>query len=99
MVQVSEVHAITSAGRSHTAQQHDRSRNYLIMMGIRIAAFVAAFLTDGWVRWACVAAAVILPMIAVIIANSGAERRSVPTTYIDDHALPAEPTPVEPEGR
>lgn len=95
MVHVTEVHAITSAGRSHTAQLHDRSRNYLIMMGIRIAAFVAAFLTDGWVRWACVAAAVILPLFAVIIANSGAERRTVPNSYIDDHALPAEPADRE----
>ncbi|WP_420115029.1 DUF3099 domain-containing protein [Pseudactinotalea sp.] len=96
---MSEVHAITSAGRSHTAQLHDRSRNYLIMMGIRVAAFVAAFLTDGWVRWACVAAAVVLPLIAVIFANSGAERRSVPTSYIDDRALPSEPTPTEADPR
>ena len=92
MVQVTEVHAITSAGRSHSAQQHDRTRSYLIMMGIRIAAFVAAFLTEGWVRWACVAAAVVLPLIAVIIANSGAERRTVPESYIDDHALPSAPS-------
>lgn len=91
MVQVTEVHAITSAGRSHTAQLHDRTRNYLISMGIRAAAFVAAFFTDGWVRWTCVALAFVLPVVAVILANSGAERREVPSTYIDDRALPPGP--------
>lgn len=97
MVQVTEVHAITSAGRSHTAQQRDRARTYLIQMGLRVVAILAAFLTDGWVRWACVAAAFVLPVVAVIIANSGAERRTVPSTYIDDHALPAAPADVTPE--
>lgn len=91
MVQVTEVHAITSAGRSHTAQLHDRTRTYLIQMGLRVVAIVAAFLTDGWVRWACVLAAFVLPVVAVIIANSGAERRTVPASYIDDHALPRAP--------
>lgn len=95
MVRVTEVHAITSAGRSHTAQQRDRARNYLISMGIRAAAFVAAFFTDGWVRWTCVALAFVLPVIAVILANSGAERRSVPSSYIDERALPS----AEPEDR
>ncbi|WP_156221572.1 DUF3099 domain-containing protein [Pseudactinotalea suaedae] len=88
---MTEVHAITSAGRSQSAQSHDRTRTYLIMMGIRIAAFVGAFFADGWLRWALVAAAVILPMFAVIIANAGSERRSAPSSYIDERALPAAP--------
>lgn len=92
MVQVSEVHAITSAGRSHTAQLHDRTRNYLISMGIRLVAFAAAFVTDGWVRWTCVGLAFVLPVIAVIVANSGAERRTVPDSYIDERALPGSAT-------
>jgi len=91
VVQVTEVHAITSAGRSQSAQIHDRTRSYLIMMGIRIAAFVGAYFAEGWLRWTLVAAAVILPMFAVIIANSGAERRSAPSSYIDERALAAAP--------
>lgn len=91
MVQVTEVHSITSAGRSHTDQLDGRTRRYLIMMAVRVAAFVGAFFTEGWLRWTLVAAAVILPMVAVIIANAGAERRTVPSSYLDDHALPAEP--------
>ncbi len=88
MDQVTDVHAITSAGRSQSDQLHDRTRNYLISMSIRAAAFVAAFLTDGWVRWACVLAAFVLPVVAVIFANSGTERRSVPSSYVDARALP-----------
>ena len=88
---MTEVQSITSAGRSHTAQLHDRTRNYLITMGIRVVAFGAMFFTDGWVRWACGAFAIFAPMVAVIFANSGTERRSVPATYLDDHALPAAP--------
>lgn len=66
-------------------------RNYLITMGIRAAAFVAAYFTQGWVRWTCVALAFVLPYVAVIMANSGAERRVMPSTYVDAHALPAGP--------
>lgn len=87
-----DVHAITSAGRSHTDQLRDRTRNYLISMGIRTAAFVAAVFTEGWVRWVCVGLAFVLPYIAVLMANSGAERRTMPSTYLDDHALEAAPT-------
>ena len=97
MVQVTEVHAITSAGRSHTAQLHDRTRNYLISMGIRVVAFTVAVFTDGWVRWVCVGLAFVLPVIAVIVANSGAERRTVPNSYIDDRALSSRPEdPTDP---
>lgn len=81
---MTEVHSITAAGRSHSDQSRDRMRNYLISMAIRMAAIIAAFLTDGWIRWACVAAAAILPYVAVIMANSGAERRQMPSTYLED---------------
>jgi hypothetical protein len=97
---VPDVHAITSAGRSHTDQLRDRTRNYLISMGIRTGAFVAAFFTEGWVRWTCVGLAFVLPYIAVLMANSGTEKRTVPSSYLDDHALeagPSRPEDAEPE--
>jgi xanthine/uracil permease len=97
VVQVSEVHAITSAGRSQTAQVRDRTRNYLISMGIRMVAIIAAVFTDGWVRWVCVLAAFVLPVVAVIFANSGSERRVVPENYVDDHALPSTPSAMADE--
>jgi hypothetical protein len=87
--QVPDVHTITSAGRSHTDQLASRTRNYLISMGIRGAAIVAAFFVDGWLRLAFIGLAFVLPVVAVMFANSGTERRVVPQSYLDDHALPA----------
>lgn len=64
------VHTVTSAASSTTDDQSERIRKYLIMMGIRIACFLAVPFTTGWVRWTCVGAAIVLPYIAVITANA-----------------------------
>ena len=45
-------------------------KRYLIMMGIRVACFGLVFVTSGWVRWAAVAGAVVIPYFAVVIANA-----------------------------
>lgn len=52
-----------------------RVRHYLISMTIRTVCFVAAFFTEGIVRWTCVGLAVILPYIAVVFANASEQRR------------------------
>ncbi|UFU04319.1 DUF3099 domain-containing protein [Ruania suaedae] len=92
---MSEVHAITSAGRPKSEQSRDRIVRYLITMGIRTACFVAALFTEGWLRWTCIAGAGLLPVIAVVLANAGGERRRRPDAYIEtvplapDHQLDA----------
>lgn len=40
------------------------------MMGIRLACLPLAVVTTGWVRWAFILGAVVLPYIAVVIANA-----------------------------
>ncbi len=45
-------------------------RRYLIAMGLRVVCFVLAIVTSGWVRWTLVVAAVVLPYIAVVLANA-----------------------------
>lgn len=45
-------------------------RKYLISMGIRTVCFVGAAFASGWLRWTLVAAAVVLPLFAVILANA-----------------------------
>lgn len=65
-----------------------RIKQYLVTMGIRTGCFVLAFLTSGWVRWACVALAVVLPYIAVVFANAHAPRtagRVAPVVPRDPH--------------
>lgn len=69
-----QVQSVTAAPRSLRADVHSREVRYLISMGIRTACFVAAFFTDGLLRWVCVAGAFILPYFAVVIANAGRER-------------------------
>jgi Flp pilus assembly protein TadB len=67
---------VTTAGRSPGEDRRDRERRYLITMGFRVVAFVVALVvTKGWIRVVAIAAAMILPWVAVVLANSGPTRR------------------------
>jgi hypothetical protein len=45
-------------------------------MAIRTVCFLGAIVTTGWLRWTLVAGAVLLPYVAVVMANAG--RKSAP---------------------
>ena len=68
------MHTITSA----PASQHDdlglRMRKYLISMSVRTVCFVLAVVFEGPLRWVLLAAAVVLPYVAVVMANAGPRR-------------------------
>ena len=51
-------------------------KRYLTMMGIRVACFGLLFVTDGWMQWAAIAGAVLLPYFAVVVANAVRPRQS-----------------------
>jgi len=91
-----DVQSITSAGRSRDQDVSDRAVRYTIMMGIRVACFFAAVFTEGWLRWTFAAGAVVLPYVAVVLANAGRRRRTADRSanLLDTGALPHEPTPV-----
>ena len=75
--------SITSASRPHSEDLRGRERRYVISMGIRTVCFLLALVfLDHWVVWVFLAAAVLLPYIAVVIANAGA----APDPAWDDHA-------------
>lgn len=59
--------------------------------------FILAAVLHNWWSVPLIILSVILPWIAVIYANSGAERRTVPSTYLHNRALPA-PTKDEQDG-
>ena len=40
-------------------------------MGIRTICVIGAIFIPGWPRWVLIAGAVVLPYLAVVIANSG----------------------------
>ncbi|MFL4472543.1 DUF3099 domain-containing protein [Paeniglutamicibacter sp. MACA_103] len=79
------VHRITEAQESHSAEQHSRVLKYTISMSVRLACFIAAFFVDGWLRWVFLAGAIVLPYIAVVIANGGADltKREPPAEYFE----------------
>lgn len=64
---------ITTASRPRSEDIRGRERRYVISMAIRTVCFVLAIVFIGhWVMWVFMAASIVLPPVAVIIANAGA---------------------------
>jgi hypothetical protein len=83
------VPSITSAPEPLAVDQARRTRSYLIQMSIRVVCIIGAVVVDGWVRWALVAAAVVLPYSAVLIANAGRDQVTHDTSPVTPQAAPA----------
>jgi hypothetical protein len=86
----------TSLPRAPRDEAGARSARYLVMMGIRIACFILMVVITpyGWYTWVLGAAAIVLPYLAVVLANVGEEARSN-RREDPERALPAAP-PVPP---
>lgn len=66
---------ITTAGSNPEADISARQRRYVISMTIRTICFVAAVAVGpGWFRWVLVAAAFLLPYVAVVMANAASSK-------------------------
>lgn len=81
-----EVHSVTSAQTPLSEEQRARTRRYLMSMSIRTVCFLGAVVAQGWLRWALLAGAVVLPYVAVVMANAGREN--------DMHDAPESVTPI-----
>ncbi|MDQ2757106.1 MAG: DUF3099 domain-containing protein [Actinomycetota bacterium] len=77
------VQSVTDVPSSVSADRADRARRYLTAMGLRGICFVLAIVTTGWLRWTFVAGAVILPYVAVVLANAVGPRTSGVVTRVD----------------
>ena len=90
-----EVHDITSAPASLADDQARRQRRYLIQMGARVLCFVGAILAwphvPMWFGITLVAAAAVLPYIAVLGANAGRERQEYEADPLTPQLPPAPP--------
>jgi bacteriorhodopsin len=77
---------ITGAQVSLTQDQRARTRRYLISMAIRTICFIGAILASGWLRWTLVVGAVVLPYVAVVMANAGRKKapKADPTIIVHD---------------
>ena len=65
---------ITTASSSRNEDIAARQRRYLFSMSLRTICFVGAVVTTGWLRWVLVAGAILLPYVAVVMANAVATR-------------------------
>ncbi len=98
-----DVARITSAPESPQAEMAHRQKRYIISMSIRTACFVGAIVVGpGWVRWVLVAAAFVLPYVAVVMANSASPRVEGtdpfgPVTTHPELGSGPSPRPVDPE--
>ena len=63
---------ITTASAGRREDIAARQKRYLLAMGFRTVCFIAAILIpNGWVRVCLIVAALILPYVAVVMANAG----------------------------
>ena len=65
---------ITDAQTGTSADLASRQFRYLLAMGFRVACFVAMIWVPSPFRWILLGAAVVLPYVAVLIANQADQR-------------------------
>lgn len=84
----------TSIPQSPQDEESSRVRHYLLTMGIRVACLVLMVFVQpyGWYTWVFGAGAIVLPYIAVVLANVGKDAHEKPAER-PELALPAAPAP------
>lgn len=89
---------ITSARPSRTLDVETRTRRYLITMGIRTAGFLAFLVVPGWWKIIALVVAVVLPLIAVLLANNSDHRPPPDAPEASEQPRPALPAAEVIEG-
>lgn len=84
----------TSLPEAPRDDEHRRSSRYLVMMGIRVTCFILMVLVTpyGWYTWVFAAGAIVLPYIAVVLANVGPDTARTEVIR-PERALDASPSP------
>lgn len=76
---------ITSAYDPLSLEQRGRQRRYFISMMVRTGCFIATIFLPSPYRWFAMAGAILLPYIAVVIANAGRENSSGPNALLREN--------------
>lgn len=100
-----DIQSVTDAPGSAAEDQGERMRRYFTAMGLRGVCFVLAIVTSGWLRWTCVVGAVVLPYIAVVLANAVGPVRTGQITRVDPRSTETraltgtieDPRPIAPD--
>ena len=82
--------SVSDAQESADKDYEQRVRRYTISMIIRVVCLLLAFVVTGPLRWVMLGGAVVLPYIAVVIANSRNER----LVHYDMSGVDGPPRPV-----
>ncbi|WP_051687611.1 MULTISPECIES: DUF3099 domain-containing protein [Micrococcales] len=90
----SDVHTITGAQAPHSEGIDHRMKRYALQMGLRIVCLIVAVAFDGWIRWIAVVGVVVLPWVAVVLAN-GNDHAEVRDVSYDPGRQPRELIPGE----
>ena len=61
---------ITTASASREEEIAHRQSRFVMSMALRTVCFIGAVIADGWLRWVLVVCAVVLPYVAVVMANA-----------------------------
>jgi len=72
------VYSITGASTPHSDDLDQRIGRYLVSMGIRTACVILVIVVQHPTRWVFAVGAVVLPYVAVILANNAGPRRGRP---------------------
>ena len=73
---------ITDASRPRSEDIRGREKRYLISMGIRTLCFVLAIVFMGhWLMWVFIVGSLVLPYVAVVMANAGVTADPDPTDF------------------
>lgn len=83
---VPEVQSITNAQEAHSQEMHGRLVKYSLAMGIRMVCIALIFAVDGWFKLVPMVGAVVLPWIAVVIANGGSDTNHQENAALLDEA-------------
>lgn len=92
---VQPVHSITGAARPHSEDLDQRVRRYVVSMTVRTVCIILVLVIDHPARWLFALGAVVLPYVAVVMANSGGRRRTVGPTPVDRLALTGTAVPIQ----
>lgn len=89
---MSQPQSITSLPESPDIERRRRMTRYLIAMAIRVACIFLCFFVHGWWLLLPIVGAVVLPYIAVVLANVGTGRDG---TITSPGVLTPEPLGIE----
>lgn len=81
-----DVLSITAAPEAHSDEMRGRMIKYATAMGIRMVCLGLLFVFDGWFKIIPIAGAVLLPWVAVVIANGGSDINTIDTSALLDEA-------------